>query len=276
METSIFAFATDLADEGLETVLDNVQHRAGLEGITIAAVYHEARDSSRTTRYASSVSSRAALPTSGPTPLATAGSQSSRGSPGSHRSGTSSASSPMGRAARPFRPRLDRVLHADWQVGGGEEHAERTAFGDPCLTELCPANPDVRAYARALAGDIARRGVKTIVAESLHYRPLEHGYHHERSFIQLVAGALPVRPLLLPALSRCRLGGRGGHEGVQLFGPAGDQRSSPAGPTTAGAPTSTNEHPRRGRARPLPRGTRAHRLTLAGETAEAAAAEARA
>src|SRR5438876_8735811 len=44
METSIFCFATDLADEGIETVLDNVQHRGGLGGVTFAAAYHEGRD----------------------------------------------------------------------------------------------------------------------------------------------------------------------------------------------------------------------------------------
>src|SRR5438094_10515596 len=44
METSIFCFATDLADEGIETVLDNVQERGGLGGITVAAAYHEGRD----------------------------------------------------------------------------------------------------------------------------------------------------------------------------------------------------------------------------------------
>ena len=40
----MFAFATDLADEGLEVVLDNVQHRAGVEELTLAVAYHAARD----------------------------------------------------------------------------------------------------------------------------------------------------------------------------------------------------------------------------------------
>jgi hypothetical protein len=62
---------------------------------------------------------------------------------------------------------------------------ERNAFGDPVLTQLCPANPDVAAYAAALTGDIASRGVRRILAESLHYHPLEHGYHHERYFLPL-------------------------------------------------------------------------------------------
>ena len=37
----------------------------------------------------------------------------------------------------------------------------------------------------ALSTDIARRGVETIVAESLHYHPLDHGFHHERYFLHL-------------------------------------------------------------------------------------------
>jgi hypothetical protein len=44
LETSTFAFATDLADEGVEPVLRNVQERGGLSGITPAFVYHAARD----------------------------------------------------------------------------------------------------------------------------------------------------------------------------------------------------------------------------------------
>ena len=44
LETSTFAFASDLADEGVDTVLGNIQDRAGLDGITPAFVYHAARD----------------------------------------------------------------------------------------------------------------------------------------------------------------------------------------------------------------------------------------
>ena len=62
-----------------------------------------------------------------------------------------------------------------------------TLFGDAHLTDLCPANPDVRAYVRALTADIASKGVATVVAESLHFHGLEHGFHHERYFIELGA-----------------------------------------------------------------------------------------
>jgi hypothetical protein len=36
VKRSVFAFATDFEDEGLGTVLDNVQHRGGLDGVTVA------------------------------------------------------------------------------------------------------------------------------------------------------------------------------------------------------------------------------------------------
>ena len=44
LETSAFCFASDLADEGVDTMLANIQERAGLGGITPAFSYHAARD----------------------------------------------------------------------------------------------------------------------------------------------------------------------------------------------------------------------------------------
>src|SRR5205809_6887311 len=44
MRSSLLTFATDLLDEGLEQVADNVQHRGGVDGVTLAAAYHDARD----------------------------------------------------------------------------------------------------------------------------------------------------------------------------------------------------------------------------------------
>jgi hypothetical protein len=63
--------------------------------------------------------------------------------------------------------------------------APENAFGDRYVTDLCPAHPDVRAYTRALATDVARLGVETICAESLHFHPLEHGHAHERYLVEL-------------------------------------------------------------------------------------------
>src|SRR3954466_13777450 len=44
LQTSAFAFARDLAREGVDAVLDNIQHRGGIGGITPAFSYHAARD----------------------------------------------------------------------------------------------------------------------------------------------------------------------------------------------------------------------------------------
>jgi hypothetical protein len=190
VNTSAFCFAGDLADEGLETVLDNIQGRAGLGGVTMAAAYHASRDlfpHARTRRL--------------------------RYQPGGEIFFRPDPARWRGLAIQPRPSRLARdadplaelvaaaatrglgvqawtvFLHVDWTEDGDPRFAEQTCFGDPCLTELCPANPDVRAYALALAQDLAGRGVGSVLAESLHHHPLEHGAHHERYFVELGAAA---------------------------------------------------------------------------------------
>lgn len=60
------------------------------------------------------------------------------------------------------------------------EFAPVNAFGDPAITYLCPAQPAVRAYVRALAGDLARRyPLRAIQLEAAHHMPFVHGFHHE-------------------------------------------------------------------------------------------------
>ena len=76
-------------------------------------------------------------------------------------------------------------LHNDRLGFTHPECATQNAFGDRYLTDLCPSNPEVRAYASALASDIARYEISTILAESLHFHGLAHGYHHERYFEEL-------------------------------------------------------------------------------------------
>ena len=71
---------------------------------------------------------------------------------------------------------------------------QQNCFGDRAApADLCPSNPDVRAYADALARSVARQGVDTVVAESLHFGYFRHGYHHDRSFVDLG----PVEEFLL-------------------------------------------------------------------------------
>jgi len=181
VDTSIYCFATDLADEGVEAVLDNVQHRGGLGGVTFAAAYHEGRDlfphnpvhkvrfleggavffeprAVRTTRLRPPVSEVAHV-----TPELLA------------------AADRRGLAVRAWTV----FLHNGALAAAHPDCAPENAFGDRYVSELCPAHPDVRAYAVALASDVAGLGVATICSESLHYHALEHGYAHERYFVPL-------------------------------------------------------------------------------------------
>lgn len=188
METSIFAFPTDLLDEGVEPVLDNVQGRAGLGGITLAAVYHAARDvfphnPARRLRYLENGVCYFRTDASRYAGLALQPRVSRLVEQGDPLVDLVQAAGRRGLAVHAWTV----YLHVDWVDEHLAASCEQTAFGDPRLTELCPANPGVAAYVRALTGDVASRGVGSVLAESLHYHPLEHGYHHERYFLPLGA-----------------------------------------------------------------------------------------
>lgn len=181
---TIFTFASDLADEGVDHVLGNVQDRAGLDGIVMTTVYHAARD---------------LFP---------------------HNPRRRVSYIPGGRVYfRPDRSRyrdlsiepvvdslvLERDVLAEACELGGDRgmqvgafvvylHADRyefpklstvNAFGDVYVTDLCPSNPEVRAYVRAITGDLARYDIDRVFAESLNFQPIEHGFHHERYAITL-------------------------------------------------------------------------------------------
>jgi hypothetical protein len=189
VETSIFCFATDLADEGIETVLENVAVRAGLGGVTVAAAYHDGRDVfPHNPRHAVRFLESGAVffP---PDEVAR----------GRLRPAVSEAADalPAAVAAAGGHGLTVRAwtvfLHNGALAAEHPDCAPENAFGDRYVTDLCPAHPDVRAYARALAADVARLGVTTICAESLHFHPLEHGHAHERYFVEL---APRVRHLL--------------------------------------------------------------------------------
>ena len=184
MDSSIFCFATDLADEGIETVLDNVEQRGGLGGVTVAAAYHEGRDvfPHNPVRRVRFLESGAVFFPPGPAlraqrlqpPVSEAAMSCPRRSPRPSRRGL---------AVRAWTV----FLHNGALAAAHPECAPENAFGDRYVTELCPANPDARAYARALAADIAALGVAGISSEALHYLGLEHGYAHERYFVPLSA-----------------------------------------------------------------------------------------
>ncbi|WP_063795864.1 hypothetical protein [Peterkaempfera griseoplana] len=193
MESSVLAFATDLLDEGPDRFFGNLADRAGVGGVSLASVYHEARDvfphnPRRVVRY---LEPGAAYFRPDPTVW--------RG-----RRLTPTASTaigdrdPFAEAAREAGRRGMRLhawtvfLHNDRLGFQHPDCAPANAFGDRHLTELCPAHPEVREYVRTLVAELGRYGVDAVRAESLHFHGLRHGYHHERYFEQLgpVAEAL--------------------------------------------------------------------------------------
>src|SRR5919107_2121847 len=186
METSMLAFATDLYDEGLDTVLGNLQERAAVDGLTMAVAYHDARDlfphnPVHKIRYleGGAVFFRPDEARYEGLQLRPRVAKLAR------------TSDPLGDlcAAAGERGMLVNAwavfLHNDRLGFVDSECATQNAFGDRYLTDLCPSNPEVRAYACALASDIGRYEVATIFAESLHFHGLMHGYHHERYFEEL-------------------------------------------------------------------------------------------
>src|SRR5918993_1530602 len=201
METSMLAFASDLHDEGVGTVLDNVQNRAGVNGLTMAVAYHDARDvfphnPVRKVRYLEG----GAL--FFPPDVARYGNLQPRVSE------LARSGDPLGELCEAAGERGMHVnawavvLHNDRLGFSHPECATQNAFGDRYLTDLCPSNPDVRTYAHTLTSDIARYGVSTILSESLHFHSLGHGYHHERYFDEL--GAVGTYLLGLCFCDHCR------------------------------------------------------------------------
>jgi hypothetical protein len=177
-----FAFAVDLADEGVAEVLDRLAQRGRLNAIAVTASYHAARDvlvhnPARKVFF--------------------------------HESGvTYFPPDPELYAATPLRPQMASICQgrdllaetaaaalvrdmacAAWasflhNTRLGLAHPEscvQNAFGDPLVHSLCPAQEAVSAYCVALARDIARRRPRAIYVESISFLPFDHGWHHERS-----------------------------------------------------------------------------------------------
>jgi len=69
----------------------------------------------------------------------------------------------------------------------GQKYADASVqniFGDKYPYSLCPANPDVRHYARTVCVDISENyPVKSLLLETPGYMSFSHGFHHEFSMV---------------------------------------------------------------------------------------------
>ncbi|RCG31003.1 hypothetical protein DQ384_13745 [Sphaerisporangium album] len=183
MEGSVHVFVEDVRDEGARRVLGRIAEY-GVREVTVAAAYHAARDV--TPHGASRVTLRSDGVHFPPpddlfanlrlTPPVQPGAQ----------------DEPLA-ALREAADDHGMVLHG-WavflqNVTLGLANLDLTVQdcfggrGSPAA--LCPAQPDVRLYSVALARAVARQGVRSVVAESLHFGTFAQGYRQDRSYVPL-------------------------------------------------------------------------------------------
>ncbi|MFE7838140.1 hypothetical protein ACFU53_19420 [Streptomyces sp. NPDC057474] len=181
---STYTFVEDLRAEGTDAVLDRVLGAYGCDTLTVAAAYHRARD----------------VTPHGPARVTLRRDGTHFVPPADLFDGLRLVPpAQVGAEEEPLRELRRRTAERGAALHGwtvflhnttlGLAHpdvTQRNCFGDRAApADLCPAHPDVRAYAVALARSVARAGVDAVVAESLHYGTFGHGYHHERSFVPL-------------------------------------------------------------------------------------------
>ena len=206
MEASLYVFAVDLTDAGFGPVLDGVRERTTARSVSLAVSYHHARD---------------VLPHNPVRKVYYHEGGTVVFRPDYSRYGELV---PLENSLQLKRDVLGELCHTAeersmairaWVVylhnsRLGMAHQDCVpvnAFGDPQLTDLCPSNPQVRRYAVSLTEDICRYPITSILAEALHFKTFDHGYHHERTFLDL--GPIARFLLGLCFCVSCRAGAEG-------------------------------------------------------------------
>ncbi|SDK59446.1 hypothetical protein [Aliiruegeria lutimaris] len=185
MQTSVFIFGTDLRHEGTGHVLDALQLRAGATDVILSATYHDARDvfphnpRYRVYRHEGDIAWFKPRPDIYPEGFVPKLADAADGNDVLEDLCVAAGERDISVSAWTI------FLHNSRLATALPDCAIHNVYGDPHLSDLCPANPDVRNYCRALAREIARYPVRRLLAEALHYRTLEHGEHHERYLIAL-------------------------------------------------------------------------------------------
>jgi hypothetical protein len=187
-DLTMFAFPSDMLDEGPDAALDRIAG-AGMHGISLAALYHDGRD-----LLPHNPRVRVKFQEDGAAFFGFDETRFGRIKPIRSAGGTPFDQVRDAAHSRGLTTTAWAVFLHNTSLGRRNVDAvTRNVFGDPQLTSLCPANPAAAEYALATAAAIADSGVDALNAEGLHYLPLEHGYHHERYFLRIG----PIDRLLL-------------------------------------------------------------------------------
>lgn len=171
MEHSVYCLGTDILDEGAARVLDNIQTRAGVRGVTVAAKYHAVRD-------IYPHNPRRSVATLTPARYFRTGAPANAVRPGLRPDALEEACAEGERRAMEI---------SAWVVMLHEDHLDRegldwqvNCFGDQLLGSLCPTSPKTRGDVLDLVREICAYPIKVMRAEALDYQVLHHGHHHER------------------------------------------------------------------------------------------------
>jgi hypothetical protein len=178
----LYAYAWDLADEGLETVLGRIRP-TGINTITLAASYHAGKFVRP-----HGVGGKVYFPKDGTVYFRARPERYGQIKPlVNPLVADFDALAELEKQA----PDLDRVA---WVVcchntALGELHPEltsRNAFGDVYPYSLCPAHPAVRDYVVNLSADLAdRHELAGVALETPGWLPYDHGFHHEFALLPL-------------------------------------------------------------------------------------------
>ena len=182
MQASTHIFAIDLADEGFGRALDTIHEQGALDGVVLAASYHQAFDVLPHNPVHRLYAHEAGVLYFQPEPSRYDGLK---------------IQPRVSRLADEYDPLARLIAEADrrsmvvraWtnhlqSTDQGLRHPDCVAqnvFGDRYERWLCVANPDVRAYVRAVSADLARYAIETHVLESLCYQPFDLVFLNGRS-----------------------------------------------------------------------------------------------
>ena len=194
----MYAYPWDFIDEGIDTVLDAIQGRGGLDTVYVTTWYHSGmfflpHNPNRKVHF--------------PEPGALYFEPSGWHGDSELTPAVSKLHDDWGAFWKELRAACDArgmqlsawmpVLH---NTGLGSRHPERTvtnAWGDPIIHSLCASHTEVQDVVTNVVRDVANLGVfDRILLESIEYLPLQHGFHHE------VIG-LPIDPEVAFATSLC-------------------------------------------------------------------------
>ena len=188
LNTTMWTYPWDLHDEGYEWVLQKLKSEVGLDAINLASAYHTfdmvrphlpSNNTLQVSRAAIYFQPRESL----------YGAIKPHVSPLMQNDNwwgkTVTAAASVGLDLNSWTV----FFHNSYQAQQHPECAEVRCTGDISTSALCPANPDVRAFAIGLSRDLVENyGITLLECESLAYSGWGHIHHHAKHGINLGAG----------------------------------------------------------------------------------------